>query len=551
VIPGTDVDARPAGRTSRAPVGRAAAALAGVVAAAVALATAELVAGLVEDAPSLVLGVADVFVAETPGGIVRWSIRTLGASQKTVLVGGVVVASLGFGALLGLLGRRRAPWAAGGFVAFGVLGGWAGAGVAGASAAWAWASAAVAVAAGIGTLRLLLRLAAPTVGPRPAAPGPGDHPDGDHRDGRGPGPTLVTPGQVDRRRFLVTAGALAAVAAVGGGVGRRLRLARNVEGARRELAARLDAPPPEVPPGVTVFDEAVPGISSLVTPNADFYRIDTALVTPQVDPAGWSLRLTGMVDREVELSLDDLVAMGQVEGFVTMACVSNEVGGDLVGNALWSGVPLADLLDMAGARPDASQVVGRSVDGWTSGFPSELARDGRLAMVALAMNGEPLPVDHGFPARLIVPGLYGYVSATKWLTEIELTTFDGFDAYWVPRGWAKEGPIKTQSRIDVPRPGATVRAGRARAAGVAWAPTRGIERVEVRVDDGPWRPARLSGALSGDAWAQWLVDWDATPGDRRLQVRAVDGTGEVQTAEDAPPAPSGATGHHTVRVTVE
>jgi DMSO/TMAO reductase YedYZ molybdopterin-dependent catalytic subunit len=301
---------------------------------------------------------------------------------------------------------------------------------------------------------------------------------------------------------------------------------------------------------VATLDETVPGISPIVTPNADFYRIDTALVAPQVDPADWTLRIVGMVDREVEIDFDELVGIDRIEQFVTLQCVSNEVGGDLVGNALWSGIPLRVLLDRAGVRPEASQIVGRSVDGWTAGFPTAVALDGRSAMVAVAMNGEPLPVKHGFPARLIVPGLYGYVSATKWLTEIELTTWDAFDAYWIPRGWAKEGPIKTQSRIDVPTPGTTLAAGPTPVAGVAWAPTRSVERVEVRIGDQPWQETRLSGELSDNAWVQWVYGWVAEPGRHRLAVRATDGDGETQTSETSPPAPSGATGYHTVTVEV-
>jgi hypothetical protein len=257
-----------------------------------------------------------------------------------------------------------------------------------------------------------------------------------------------------------------------------------------------------------------------------------------------------MVDNELELGLDDLLAMDLVDEYVTLSCVSNEVGGDLVGNTWWTGVLLADVLDRAGVADTADQIVGRSVDGWTAGFPTEVAFDGRPAMVAVAMGGEPLPAEHGFPARLVVPGLYGYVSATKWLSEIELTTWDGFDGYWIPRGWAKDGPIKTQSRIDVPRRDATVAAGPTTIAGVAWAPTRSIDRVEVRVDDESWREARLSGELSDSSWVQWALDWDADPGSHRLQVRATDGTGETQTSELATPAPDGATGWHTVRVQV-
>jgi DMSO/TMAO reductase YedYZ molybdopterin-dependent catalytic subunit len=306
-----------------------------------------------------------------------------------------------------------------------------------------------------------------------------------------------------------------------------------------------------VPASVESFDAEAAGLSPLLTPNDDFYRIDTRILVPQVDPAGWSLRITGMVEREVELSLDELLAMDRISEYVTLSCVSNEVGGDLVGNALWSGVPLADLLDLAHPDPAASQIVGRAVDGWTAGFPTELATDGRPTMVAVAMNGEPLPVKHGFPARLVVPGLYGYVSATKWLAEIELTTWDAVDGYWIPRGWAKEGPIKTQSRIDVPHGGQTLDAGRTPIAGVAWAPTRGIAKVEVQVDDSEWREARLGDETTDLSWRQWVLEWDAPTGDHTIRVRATDGTGEVQTEEIAPPAPNGATGWHTISVHVQ
>ena len=395
----------------------------------------------------------------------------------------------------------------------------------------AWVAAVISTGVGIGALWLLTQ---------PAATSPTD-------------PTLraVEPiGVPDRRRFLVATGALATAGVVAGAVGRQLRQNRNVEGARAEVATRLDAAAPTIPSNVETFDGAADGITPLVTPNGDFYRIDTSLIAPQVDPAGWTLRIGGMVDQEVELSLDRLLAMDRIDEYVTLSCVSNEVGGDLVGNALWSGVPLNDVLALAGPHADATQIVGRSVDGWTAGFPAEVARTTSGCMIAVAMNGEPLPVRHGFPARLVIPGLYGYVSATKWLTEIELTTWEGFDGYWIPRGWSKEGPIKTQSRIDVPRSGANLRAGRTPIAGVAWAPTREIEGVEVRIDEGQWQEARLSGALSDAAWVQWLFEWNAPPGEHRIQVRATDGTGETQTDERTPPAPNGASGYHSIRVEV-
>ncbi|MFP5488309.1 MAG: molybdopterin-dependent oxidoreductase, partial [Acidimicrobiia bacterium] len=279
-------------------------------------------------------------------------------------------------------------------------------------------------------------------------------------------------------------------------------------------------------------------------------RIDTALATPQVASESWRLRVTGLVERPIEVDYDELLSLESVEVPVTIACVSNEVGGRLVGNAVWQGVPLATLLERAGVREEATQIVGRSVDGFTAGFPTELALDGRTALVAYAMNGEPLPADHGFPARLVVSGLYGYVSATKWLEEIELTTWEDFDGYWVPRGWSKEGPIKTQSRIDVPRSGANLAAGAQPIAGVAWAPNRGIDRIEVQVDDGPWRTAELGDVASTDTWVQWHLAWDATPGDHEIRVRATDRSGETQTSTETDPTPDGATGWHTRRVSV-
>jgi DMSO/TMAO reductase YedYZ molybdopterin-dependent catalytic subunit len=313
---------------------------------------------------------------------------------------------------------------------------------------------------------------------------------------------------------------------------------------------------PSSTPEAAVEPVDVEGVSPIITPNADFYRIDTAFVVPSVDVTGWRLTVKGMVDRPFDLTFDELVAMPAIEQSVTLSCVSNEVGGDLVGNALWRGVLLPDVLARAGVQPGATQVIGRSVDGFTVGFPTDVALDGRTSMVAYAMNGEPLPAVHGFPARLVVPGLYGYVSATKWLREIELTTFDAFDAYWIPRGWSKLGPIKTQSRIDTPNGGRNVTAGRVAIAGVAWGGVRGISKVEVRVtpqgsSEATWHTARLGEALSSSSWRQWVVeDWMPQPGVYQLAVRATDGTGAAQTEDRRPPAPDGATGLHTVSVRV-
>ena len=318
------------------------------------------------------------------------------------------------------------------------------------------------------------------------------------------------------------------------------------------------APPPPPPPTTQppparnragYYDNTVTGISPIVTPNSDFYRIDTALVVPSVDVNDWELSISGMVNNPYTMTFRELIDMGLVETPVTLSCVSNKVGGHLVDNAVWRGVPLADVLNRAGVKNGATQIVGRSVDNWNSGFPTEYAFDGRVALVAVAMNGEPLPREHGFPVRLVIAGLYGYVSATKWLEEIRLTTWEGFDSYWVPRGWAKRGPIKTQSRIDVPRSGASVRAGRVAVAGIAWAPTRSIERVEVQIDDGPWVSAELSNNMSVNSWRQWVYAWDATPGKHRIRCRATDGAGSTQTSEQRPPAPDGATGWHTIEVT--
>jgi DMSO/TMAO reductase YedYZ molybdopterin-dependent catalytic subunit len=506
-------------------------AIAGVVAVAVALAVGELVAGLFLRIPSPLDAVGRWLVPRFPAGLTRWAIATLGSANRAALLVGTVLVAVAVGALIGAV-ARRAP-----VVPIAVIGLAAASGAAastvesGASVVGAWSTAALAATAGIVTLRSLLRQAdgstAATTGPRgtPTAPA---HP---------------------RRDFLVAAGGVGAAALV------TLAAGRFALGQRGEL---VDPATVALPRPVRALPAVAPthrftdveGLTPLFTPNDGFFRIDTAIRVPQVDPSTWELTIHGLVDRELTLTYDDLLALPLEEVDVTLLCVSNEVGGDLVGTARWTGVRLADLLERTGIRRDAEQVIGRSVDGFEAGFPIEAIQDGRDALVAVAMNGEPLPTRHGFPARLVVPGLYGYVSATKWLTAIELTPWEGVDGYWIPRGWSKRAPVKTASRIDVPRPGAALAAGPTVVAGVAWAPTRGIERVEVQVDEGPWTAAELSAPLSADTWVQWRIEVDLPAGEHGLRVRAVDGTGAIQPVGPRPPAPDGAEGWHRVAVQV-
>jgi len=516
--------------------------LAGVAAAGVALGVGELVSATGQPGQSLVGGVGGEIIDQAPGSLVRTGIDSLGTADKPVLVATIVVVCLALGAAVGPAARRR-PWVA--WAAFGAA---ALVGVVTGlrdpladHAVTVFASVAAAVAGPV-TLTLLLRRL------------PADAPDVSAAGGSGrlPQPGV---GAADRRTFLAwtgTAGAVGVVAAVGGRA-----LASRTPANSTATTVVLPRPTATLPgatssPVVAPAGLDVAGLSPLITPNDDFYRIDTALTIPRPNLDGWRLRIDGAVDSPFALSFDELLALPQVEVPITIACVSNKVGGDLVGNAVWQGVPLATLLERAGVRsgPDAAQIVGRSLDGFTVGFPTDVGLDGRTALVAVGMNGEPLPAQHGFPARLVVEGLYGYVSATKWLSSIELKSWD-YDAYWIDLGWGKEGPIKTQSRIDVPRSGASIEAGVVPVAGVAWAPGRGITAVEVQVDDGPWRTADLGPEMSDGTWRQWVWSWEATPGSHTLRVRATDGTGAVQTEEVAPPDPDGATGHHSRKVTVK
>jgi DMSO/TMAO reductase YedYZ molybdopterin-dependent catalytic subunit len=370
----------------------------------------------------------------------------------------------------------------------------------------------------------------------------------DPGSGGGSGPVAVEPEPVGRRRFLVAGGVTLGLAAATGVVGQYLSRRRQADASRSAL--RLPSP---VSPSATASagtDFGLDGLSPFYTPNDEFYRVDTALIVPSVPAEEWSLRVHGMVDRELRLDFGQLTARPLMERDITLACVSNEVGGSYVGNARWVGVSLADLLDEAGLDPAATQLVSKSADGFTAGTPVSAVTDGRDAMLAVAMNGEPLPIEHGFPVRMVVPGLYGYVSATKWLVDLELSTFEAFDPYWIRRGWAERAPIKTQSRIDTPRQTASLPPGEVTIAGVAWAQHRGIERVEVRVDEGEWREAELSTEATIDTWRQWRLSVPLEAGSRRLEVRATDGEGEVQTADWAEPFPDGATGWHAIVIQV-
>jgi DMSO/TMAO reductase YedYZ molybdopterin-dependent catalytic subunit len=502
------------------PSGRGLDALVGIVAGLAAFGVSELVAGLVPGAPSLLLAVGQTVIDLQPAGAKDVAVALFGTNDKLALEVVVILASLAIAAALGILARRHWDAAAAGFAGF--------AGVGFLAALRAGSPAMVSIlpavaAAGAGALVLAWLMPSAPTG-RPGMPA------------------------WSRRAFLLRTGGLAVASAVAGVAGRRL-----LETQRAAVAAvGASLPPPSeiatLPGGA---DLAVPGLTPIVVPNDDFYRIDTALITPRIDVATWQLRIHGMVDRETTLSFAELAALPEFEQYVTIACVSNEVGDDLVGNAKWTGVRLREVLEMAGVQAGATQLVGRSVDGWTAGMPTAWVMDpAREPMIALRMNGEPLPMEHGFPARLIVPGLYGYVSATKWLAELELTTLEAFDGFWIPRGWAKKAPILTQSRIDVPRYGTFIPPGRTAVAGVAWAPDRGVSRVELSIDGGPWLPAALSVPISDATWVQWRLDWEATAGRHQLEVRATDGEGVVQTADRTPPIPDGARGHHSIFVQV-
>ena len=551
--------------------------IAGVIGAVVAFGITELVHGLYPSVPSILVSIAQRIVELTPGGLVTQGIELLGKADIPTLIATVLIGTVVLTFLLGNLAVRRPTLALAGVAVLAAVA------IAAALADPFVATVptvitvSCALLAGAAVTRLLLRAAAPRPAAQPtpeeasltAEPGSTASPIMRSREA-GPDQRIA----VGRGGFLLLGGGAAVAGLAAAGVGRLLG-GGTVESAARPKKLNLPEAPTKNqqagkeaqqgtgkamthetlprPPADASID--VPGMPELITPASTFYLIDTALTSPRIDANTWKLSVKGAVDNPVEFSYKDLLGMPSREADITLSCVSNTIGGGLVSNGRWTGVLLSDVLEEAGMSRDkitraSRQLVGRSVDGFTTGFETDIALDGRNALVAFGLNGSELPVRHGYPVRLVIPGLYGYVSATKWLTELELTNWN-FDAYWIQRTWSKEGPIKTQSRIDTITDGDNLSAGSNPIGGIAWAPHRGIEKVEVSTDGGEtWNKASLAKQLAEDTWRQYIYDWDATPGDYTIQVRATDGNGETQTASEAPPHPSGATGYHTIDVSV-
>ncbi|MEO8208266.1 MAG: molybdopterin-dependent oxidoreductase [Chloroflexota bacterium] len=500
--------------------GRLAAAAVGVLATGAAVATGELVAGLVAGAPSPILSVGRVVIDLQPPGAKDLVVSLFGTADKLALEIVVLLVALAIGAVVGLVARSRQT------IGLGIIGGFV---LVGFAAGLRDPDTVLVLGAGnalaefVAGAVVLDRLSALLPARTPGSKGGASMPNW------------------SRRSLLIQGAAVAVGSIAAASIGRTLL--------QRQRLTKPGVLPP-APDTVTLpagADLGIAGLTPIVVPTKDFYRIDTALIPPNIDRDTWSLRIHGMVDREVTLTYQQLIQLPIIEQFVTIACVSNRVGSDLIGNAKWTGVRLHDVLDLAGVRPGATQLVGRSVDGWTAGSPTAWVMDPeREPMIAIGMNDAPLTREHGYPARVIVPGLFGYVSATKWVTELELTTLEAFDAYWVPLGWSKLAPILTQSRIDVPASGATVASDPVVIAGVAWAMDRGIARVEVSVDDGEFREATLSEPISDATWVQWTYAWAAVPGDHAIRVRATDMSGQTQTETPTRPDPDGARGWHRV-----
>ena len=554
------------------------AAIAGIVGLVVALGITELVHGLYDLVPSVLGSIAQVVVEWTPGGIVTQGIELLGKADIPVLIASVILGTLAVSALLGILAVGRPALALLGVALLTAVG-------IAVSFVEPFINPVATVATVVGGLlagtvvaEMMLRAAGlrgtKKAAPDPAPAGTPGTPDSPVVRWRETGTGGMS---VGRGSFLALGGGALVAGLAALGLGRLLSGGSQATSVPKKLnfsddpagnpsgegdqkkgdgqAAATHETLPDVPADASI---EAPGMPKIITPASSFYLIDAALTSPRVNVDDWKLSVKG-VPNPVEFSYKDLQEMSTLESDVTLSCVSNTVGGGLVSNGRWTGVLLSDVLKETGVSREnitraSQQLVGRSVDGWTAGFRTDIALDGREALVAFGLNGSELPVKHGYPVRLVVPGLYGYVSATKWLSEIELTSWD-FDAYWIQRTWTKEGPVKTQSRLDTVKGGQKLQAGRVPVGGVAWAPHRGIEKVEVSTDNGQtWNEARLASQLHPDTWRQYVYNWNATPGSYTLQVRATDGEGALQTAEERPPHASGGTdgaqGYHTVEVTV-
>ena len=507
-------------------LGKPVAALVGVAAVVAAVAAGHLVAGFVNATASPVIAVGNEVRDLTPPSVTEWAIANLGDAKKALVFVGLGVALLVFGVVAGLVSRRR-PWPG------------------------------MALAAVLGLAGLVSVLDQPAVPPAGVLAPIASLVTGVgvffwlHTTAHRRGATAGTGKGLSRRRFLWTSAGVLVGAGAAGTAGELLASRFNAASSRAAVGALpLRTPAPPIPPGA---DFAAAGTPRFLTSNRDFYRVDTALVSvPQVRAQDWLLRVHGLTDRTKTFTFNDIRDRPLVERTITMTCVSNEVGGPYVSTANFVGVPLRDLLAEAGVRPGADQLFSTSVDGWTAGTPVEAVMDpNRGALLAIGMNGEPLPLEHGFPARMVVPGLYGFVSATKWVVDMELTTFDAKESYWRKRGWGVKAPIKTQSRIDAPRGFATVPAGKETIAGVAWAQTIGIAKVEVRVDGGPWRAAELATEVNSQTWRMWRLVVELAPGQHKAEVRATDRRGKTQSADRVPPIPDGATGWHSADFTVE
>ncbi|MDQ0674240.1 DMSO/TMAO reductase YedYZ molybdopterin-dependent catalytic subunit [Pseudarthrobacter siccitolerans] len=507
------------------------AALSGVVAAAVVLAVAELAGAFFTARATPVFALGSTFIDFTPSWMKDFAIATFGTNDKAALFVGMGLTIAVLACVLGVVAYRR--WALG---VMGVL--LMGAIIVTSVVTRAGVGPADAIPSVVGTIAglMVLRLLVNRLRGLKAWPdAPADS---------------AVPGGSTRRRFFAAAGITAAAAGIAATGGRLLGAARsNI--ARARDAMQLPAPASAAAAIPGAVQSPVAGVPPWLTPNGAFYRIDTALSVPEINAGEWELRVHGLVEEEVRLTFQDLLDADLIESHVTLTCVSNPVGGNLAGNAKWLGLPTRDVLARARPKDGADMVLSTSIDGFSASTPLEVLQDGRDAMLAIGMNGEPLPLEHGYPVRMVVPGLYGFVSATKWVVDLEVTRFADNKAYWTERGWSERGPIKTMARVDVPRSFAKVPAGKVAVGGTAWAQTRGITKVELQIDNGDWVEVDLSAEASLVTWRQWSYEWDAAPGPHYLKVRATDGTGEVQTEQRADPVPDGASGWQSVMVTVE